>query len=66
MHELARRGVFDRGLMMRNVCLPDRYIEQASPDEMYADAGMTPGDIAALIRNAWAGRSKVVPFSVAG
>src|SRR6056297_2533180 len=28
MHELARRGAFDRGLAIRNVTLPDRVIEQ--------------------------------------
>ena len=46
MHELARRGAFDRGLVMRNICLPDRIINQASPAEMYEDAQMTAVDIA--------------------
>jgi 1-deoxy-D-xylulose-5-phosphate synthase len=27
--------------------LPDRFIDQASPDAMYADAGLTATDIAA-------------------
>ena len=40
LHELARRGAFDRGLAIRTVCLPDRFIEQASPAGMYADAGI--------------------------
>jgi 1-deoxy-D-xylulose-5-phosphate synthase len=52
MHELARRGCFDRGLAIRNICLPDRFIDQASPAEMYAEAGMTAGDIADRVRGA--------------
>ena len=63
MHELARRGAFDRGLAIRNICLPDRIIEQASPAEMYEDAGMTAGDIAAVIRQvAMPGEARVVPL----
>ena len=64
MHELARRGAFDRGLAIRNVCLPDRIIEQASPAEMYEDAGMTAADIAAAIRQVAVvpGAGRVVPL----
>src|SRR6056297_1060239 len=63
MHELAARGAFDRGLAIRNICLPDRYIDQASPAQMYADAGMTAGDIAETIRRvAVPGEGRVVPL----
>ncbi|WP_297770337.1 1-deoxy-D-xylulose-5-phosphate synthase [uncultured Roseovarius sp.] len=62
MHALARRGAFDKGLVLRNICLPDRIVEQASPAEMYADAGMTAEDIAAEIRAAIAGCADVVPL----
>ncbi|KRS19080.1 1-deoxy-D-xylulose-5-phosphate synthase [Roseovarius indicus] len=65
MHALARHGAFDRGLAIRNVCLPDRFIEQASPAEMYADAGMTAADIAAMARGAVGRGTEVVPLSVA-
>jgi 1-deoxy-D-xylulose-5-phosphate synthase len=66
LHELARRGAFDRGLAIRTICLPDRFIDQASPEDMYADAGMTAGDIAASLRAVMAaGRGEVVPLSVA-
>lgn len=65
MHALARNGAFDRGLAIRNVCLPDRFIEQASPVEMYADAGMTAADIAAVARSAMGRGAEVVPLSVA-
>ena len=63
MHDLARRGAFDRGLVLRNICLPDRFIDQASPAEMYADAQMTAGDIAAMIRGVVSpGDAQVVPL----
>ncbi len=65
MHALAREGAFDRGLAMRNVCLPDRFIDQASPADMYADAGMTAGDIAATARAAAERTARVVPLSLA-
>ncbi|PKQ13967.1 MAG: 1-deoxy-D-xylulose-5-phosphate synthase [Alphaproteobacteria bacterium HGW-Alphaproteobacteria-1] len=66
LHELARRGAFDRGLAIRTICLPDRFIDQASPADMYADAGMTAGDIAASVRAVMAaGRGEVVPISLA-
>jgi 1-deoxy-D-xylulose-5-phosphate synthase len=63
MHDLARRGAFDRGLVLRNICLPDRFIDQASPADMYADAQMTAGDIATMIRGVVSpGDAQVVPL----
>ncbi|MFP4328358.1 MAG: 1-deoxy-D-xylulose-5-phosphate synthase [Paracoccaceae bacterium] len=50
MHELARRGAFDRGLAIRTLCLPDRFIDQASPAEMYQEAGLSAEAIAETIR----------------
>ncbi|WP_102109705.1 1-deoxy-D-xylulose-5-phosphate synthase [Oceaniglobus roseus] len=47
LHHLAARGLLDRGLRIRTLTLPDRFIEQASPAEMYADAGLTAQDIVA-------------------
>ena len=47
LHHLAAKGAFDRGLKIRTMTLPDRFIDQASPAEMYADAGLTARDIAA-------------------
>jgi 1-deoxy-D-xylulose-5-phosphate synthase len=32
--------------------LPDRFIDQASPAAMYADAGLAPGDIVATCLDA--------------
>ncbi len=65
LHSLARNGAFDQGLVIRNICLPDRFIEQASPAEMYADAGMTAADIAATVRQALGQSGDVVPLSLA-
>ncbi len=63
MHALARLGAFDRGLAIRNICLPDRFIDQAAPAEMYAAAGMTAADIAATARAALGAQGKVVPLT---
>jgi 1-deoxy-D-xylulose-5-phosphate synthase len=65
LHELARQGAFDTGLVIRNICLPDRFIDQASPAEMYADAGMAATDIVATVRAALGKPANVVPLTLA-
>jgi len=47
LHHLAETGQLDAGLRVRTMTLPDRFIDQASPAAMYAQAGLTAGDIAA-------------------
>ncbi len=47
LHELANTGQLDGRLAVRTMTLPDRFIDQAAPDAMYADAGLTAADIAA-------------------
>ncbi|PRY93377.1 1-deoxy-D-xylulose-5-phosphate synthase [Hasllibacter halocynthiae] len=42
---LAEEGVFDGGLRFRMMTLPDRIIDQASPADMYALAGLSADDI---------------------
>ncbi len=42
---LAEEGVFDSGLKFRSMVLPDIFIDQASPADMYAVAGMNAADI---------------------
>jgi 1-deoxy-D-xylulose-5-phosphate synthase len=37
---LSDRGVFDRGLKFRSMILPDAFIDQDSPNAMYAKAGL--------------------------
>ena len=47
LHDLAAEGLLDGSLAIRTMTLPDRFIDQAAPDAMYADAGLTATDIAA-------------------
>ncbi|QJF52922.1 1-deoxy-D-xylulose-5-phosphate synthase [Roseobacter ponti] len=42
---LAEEGVFDHGLKYRSMVLPDIFIDQASPADMYAVAAMNAADI---------------------
>ena len=46
---LAEAGVFDRGLKFRQMVLPDVFIDQASPEDMYAVAGMNAPQIEAKV-----------------
>jgi 1-deoxy-D-xylulose-5-phosphate synthase len=46
---LAEEGVFDRGLKYRSMVLPDTFIDQASPEAMYAVAGMNAPQIEAKV-----------------
>ncbi len=46
---LADEGVFDDGLKYRSMVLPDTFIDQASPADMYAVAGMNAEQIEAKV-----------------
>jgi len=46
---LAEEGVFDHGLRYRSMVLPDIFIDQASPRDMYAAAAMNAEDIEAKV-----------------
>ncbi len=46
LHWLANTGRLDGRLKVRTMTLPDRFIDQASPADMYADAALTAQDIA--------------------
>ncbi|GFE64723.1 1-deoxy-D-xylulose-5-phosphate synthase [Litoreibacter roseus] len=48
-HLLAEHGVFDTGLKYRSMTLPDIFIDQASPADMYAVAAMNAPDIEAKV-----------------
>ena len=50
LQALAASGGLDHGLKIRCMTLPDRFIDQASPEAMYRDAGLTAADIAATVR----------------
>ncbi len=45
LHHMAGEGLLDTGVKVRTMTLPDRFIEQAGPEDMYADALLTAGDI---------------------
>lgn len=48
---LANEGVFDDGLKFRSMVFPDTFIDQASPADMYASAGMNAPEIEAKVLN---------------
>jgi len=52
LHYLANEGLLDGRCAVRTMTLPDRYIDQAAPDAMYAEAGLTAVDIAATAMQA--------------
>ncbi len=47
LHHLAETGALDRGLKVRTMTLPDVFQNQASQDDMYAEAGLRTADIVA-------------------
>jgi 1-deoxy-D-xylulose-5-phosphate synthase len=52
LHHLANAGMLEGGLALRTMTLPDRFIDQASPAAMYAEAGLTAADIARTAKSA--------------
>ena len=46
---LSENGVFDKGFKYRSMVLPDNFIDQASPEAMYAVAKLTAKDIEAKV-----------------
>ncbi|NBZ86410.1 1-deoxy-D-xylulose-5-phosphate synthase [Stagnihabitans tardus] len=50
LHHLAATGQLEKGRAIRTLTLPDRFIDQASPAEMYAEAGLTAADIANTVK----------------
>ncbi|MBV1868584.1 MAG: 1-deoxy-D-xylulose-5-phosphate synthase [Marinosulfonomonas sp.] len=49
---LSDEGVFDTGLKFRSMVLPDTFIDQASPADMYKVAGLNAADIVAKVLGA--------------
>ena len=48
-HFLAGEGLLDTGLKLRPMMLPDRFIEQDSPQRQYEDAGLAAGNIVTTV-----------------
>jgi 1-deoxy-D-xylulose-5-phosphate synthase len=57
MQFLALEGAFDKGLKIRPMTLPDRFLDQDSPEKMYAAAHLDARSIVATALNAL-GREK--------
>jgi len=45
LHDLAKNGRLDRGLKIRTMTLPDTFIDQDTPAEMYKQAGLDADSI---------------------
>jgi 1-deoxy-D-xylulose-5-phosphate synthase len=52
LHHLARRGLLDRGLKIRPLCLPDIFMEHDSQAKQLALAGLTAKDMVAVALDA--------------
>jgi len=42
---LSERGIFDKGLKIRSMILPDQFIDQDTPENMYKTAGLNANSI---------------------
>ena len=63
MQFLATDGFLDKGLKLRSMVFPDRFISHGTPKGMYEDAGMTATDI---VRNALSALQAKAPSEVLG
>ncbi len=48
---LSEKGIFDKGLKFRSMNLPDKFIEQNTPERMYEIAGLNASQISEKILN---------------
>ncbi len=65
LQAMAREGLLDHGCRVRTLCLPDRFIDQASPAEMYRDAGLDVTGIAEVVCRLLGRDPKVVDLNSA-
>ncbi|MEM6891817.1 MAG: 1-deoxy-D-xylulose-5-phosphate synthase [Pseudomonadota bacterium] len=66
LQAMAGAGLLDSGLRVRTLCLPDQFIDQASPAEMYRAAGLDTTGIVETV-SALLGRDpKVVSLNTQG
>jgi 1-deoxy-D-xylulose-5-phosphate synthase len=57
---LAQTGALERGLKVRTLAMPDRFVEQNKPEAMLAEAGLDSAGIVAAVFAAL-GRQQVSP-----
>ncbi len=56
---LAEKGIFDKGLKFRSMNLPDKFIEQNTPEKMYEIAGLSASQISEKILNILFNRNSI-------
>jgi 1-deoxy-D-xylulose-5-phosphate synthase len=61
LQHLAARGLLDRGLRIRPLCLPDRFIDHDSPKKQYDEAGLNAPHIVAAALAALGEEIAVLP-----
>ena len=61
MQFLATAGLFDAGLRIRPMILPDRFVEHDSPVKQYEDAGLAARNIVATALAALGGQTSTRP-----
>ena len=49
---LSERGIFDKGLKIRSMILPDQFIDHDTPENMYKTAGLDAKAIEQKVLNA--------------
>jgi 1-deoxy-D-xylulose-5-phosphate synthase len=52
LQHMAREGLLDTGVKVRTMCLPDFFIGHGSPEQQYAEARLTPGDVVTTVLGA--------------
>jgi 1-deoxy-D-xylulose-5-phosphate synthase len=62
LQAMAGSGLLDLGCKVRTLCLPDRFIDQASPAEMYREAGVDTTGIFETVCAVLGRDAKVVPL----
>jgi 1-deoxy-D-xylulose-5-phosphate synthase len=63
LQAMAGQGLLDHGCKLRTMCLPDRFIDQASPAAMYRDAGLDTTGIVAEVYRVTGRDAKVVDLN---
>jgi len=63
LHYMANSNQLSRGLQIKTLRLPDRFIDQASPQELYEDAALTALDIAEAVRSMNVRDKKMLAFT---
>jgi 1-deoxy-D-xylulose-5-phosphate synthase len=66
LHFCAADGILDRGLKIRTLVLPDRFLDHDTPERMYETAGLDAKAIVAAVLSALGRQSEAGQLSAAG